>query len=272
MKVSTFLSKATEMPKTESLNKLTEKQKETYLKLKEKVVDLNPVELEFSKLFESKHVKGNIAISIDPVDYLLMSVNKSGWDSCYKLTDYSCDSRCFGAYASGTLSYLCDPSTMISYRHSDHKYEYKIGSSKFEEYSKNWRQVIYIDTVTWGFACSRQYPFEDSTLAKNVRELLEETLSNYLDVSNTWKFKEIYDSSKLRKLIIQNQPSLGNRLAYNDIFNNSHGFFVSNPAISKIKDMKLYVDSDPVCPICGELHLDKPNRPVCSVCRIKEGF
>ena len=272
MKVSSFISKMTEMPRLESLNRLTEEEKETYSKLKEKVVELNPVEIEYSRLFENRFIKGNIAISIDPIDYLLMSVNKSGWDSCYRLTNSSGNSRSFGAYASGVFCYLCDSSTMITYRHSNDMAEFKIGSSKFEAYSKNWRQVFYVDVATWGFACSRQYPYEDNNLSKSVREFLEETLSNYLDVQNKWKFKEIEETSKLERMIIREEPIKGNRLSYNDILNNGFGIFVANPYISKTSDICCYVDSNPICPICGENVLDKSGVPACRDCRSKEGM
>lgn len=272
MKPSTALSKMTAIPRMENLNKLTEEEKETYLKLKEKVVELNPVEIEYSKLFENRYVKGNIAISIDPVDYLLMSVNKSGWNSCYRLTNSSFGSREFGQYSSGTLCYLCDSSTMIAYRHGENMVEYKIGSSKFKEYSKNWRQVIYVDTATWGFACSRQYPFTDGTLTRNVREFLEDTLSNYLSVPNSWRFKEITNEDKLRKMIIKKPNTNKKCLSYNDILCNNRGFFVSNPTLSKISNTRFFVDSDPVCPICGVNHLDSASTPVCRDCRSKEGF
>lgn len=271
MKVSSFISQATEIPRTESLAKLTEEEQETYLNLKKKVTEINPVALEYSKLFESRTVKGQIVISIDPVDYLLMSVNKSGWNSCYRLTNSHFESRCFGQYASGTFSYMCDPSTMIAYRHNGNEVEYKIGSSKIEAYSKNWRQIIYLDTVGWGFACSRQYPFTDDTLSKAVRELLEETLSGYLNVPNVWKFKALQSQKSLKQKILQTSFTYS-RLAFNDIFNNGYGFFVSNPALSKIKEMRCVVDSNPVCPICGNDTIAYAHLPMCTNCKGKGGF
>lgn len=271
MKVGTFISKVTSLPRPESLNKLTEKERATYEKLKAKVTELNPVELEYSRLFENKNVKGVINISIDPIDYLLMSVNDSNWNSCYALVDSSHESRSYNSHVAGVFSYMCDPSTLIAYRHNGIQKEMKIGNSTIKEYSKNWRQVIYLDTKTYGFACSRQYPNDDDTLAKHIRELLEETISQNLNIQNLWKTKRITGSETLRKKVLREEPLHGDRLSYNDIINRGEGFFVCNPVLGKIKDIRLYTDSNPICPLCGENVLDKPSRPICRSCREKEG-
>lgn len=40
---------------------------------------------EFSKVLDATSVTGYITISIDPIDYMLMSLNNSGWTSCHTL-------------------------------------------------------------------------------------------------------------------------------------------------------------------------------------------
>jgi hypothetical protein len=264
MKVSTFLQKQTNVVMEESYKQLTDEEKETYLKLKEKVTFTNPVELEYSRLFENKEVSGNIAISIDPIDFLLMSTNKSGWQSCYAISK-DLESRNFGEYVSGLFSYMCDPSTTIAYRHSDKMVEYKIGSSKFEAYSKNWRQLIYLDLEHIGMACSKQYPFEDETLSKTVREFMEELLSNHYNLENTWKKVHITSGSRLESMI--NQISFeGQTLAYNDILHRCVGDFVYNKTLNNLKDMNFVVDSNPICPICGKEKIYFSRPPMCESC------
>ena len=86
MKVTTMLNKISELPEIESLKRLSPEEQEIYKKLKGKVKKTNPLELEYSKLFATKTMKGNIALSIDPIDYILMSTNRCGWNSCYTIS------------------------------------------------------------------------------------------------------------------------------------------------------------------------------------------
>lgn len=266
MKIGTFLDKAF-APKIEnSFKNLSEEEKNLYLKLDKKVVKLNPVELEYSRLFANKEVNGNIAISINPIDYLLMSVNQSGWHSCYTIL-HSGSTRAFdwGEYSAGIFSYMCDSTTIVTYRHNDTIEKYKIGNNHFEEYSKNWRQLIYLDTNTYSFACSRQYPFADTELSKKVREFLEEKLSNYLQISNIWKKKIITDINMLRK-IIRKYSFYNETLSYNDILNRGEGIFVYNKELDNFSKAHFNVDSDCVCVKCGRRPLDCSNIIICSEC------
>jgi hypothetical protein len=267
MKVSTFFSKITDIPKIESYNDMTDEEREKYLELKAKVKEINSFDIEYSRLFENRKITGNIALSIDPIDYLLMSTNRSGWHSCYAISKEG-QSRYFGEYVSGLFSYMCDPSTIVTYRHSDEMAEYKIGNSKFTEYSKNWRQLIYLDLNNYGFACSRQYPFHDDNLSKTVRGFLEDVLSENLGVENKWKFKRITDSSKLKRLIRQVTFNY-DRLAYNDILHRDEGLFVYNAMMNNFSNLQFNVDSNPICPVCGENTIYRSGIPMCDDCKRK---
>lgn len=50
-----------------------------------------------SKVIDTGKVSGNIVISIDPVDFLTMSFNQSGWCSCHTISHNGC-SRNFGEF------------------------------------------------------------------------------------------------------------------------------------------------------------------------------
>lgn len=50
-----------------------------------------------SKIIDAAKVKGNIVISIDPVDFLTMSFNQSGWCSCHTISHRG-ESRNFGEF------------------------------------------------------------------------------------------------------------------------------------------------------------------------------
>lgn len=77
----------------------------------------------------------------------------------------------------GIFSYIEDRATAISYRHSDRVFDYTIGTSHFKGYSKNWRELLYIDTKSHAFVASRQYPCTNEEISKQVRAMLEKIVS-----------------------------------------------------------------------------------------------
>ena len=50
-----------------------------------------------SKIIDGAKISGNIAISIDPVDFLTMSFNQSGWCSCHTISHHG-ESKNFGEF------------------------------------------------------------------------------------------------------------------------------------------------------------------------------
>lgn len=215
-------------------------------------------DIELSKVYEKQKVKGTIALSIDPVDYVLMSVNKSGWNSCHTLHNFDeSDKISFGCYSAGTLSYMCDSATLIAYRHSDKIYEYKINKVKFKEYSKNWREVFYYDNKSHAFIASRQYPYYDENLSKCVRNMFEELLSQKFEFKNIWSVNKKSDD-------------FGNYikddgLHYNDMLNGYDGV-ICFPKGIPMYETEFEVGSYPVCPICGERKLGDEHYPCCWSC------
>ena len=242
MKITSFLSKAVNNPKFDT---------------------------EFSKIIDETKVKGQITVSIDPIDYILMSINKSGWQSCHSLHESS--GRSFGCYSAGVFSYMCDNCTAISFRHSKDQVEYTINGNTFKEYSKNWRECIYIDSDTGNFVASRQYPRADETIATSVRQLLEETISNYFGYNNNWKVNRNSDFIKqyMQDYCMDDECDWdygSGALHYNDIWYGFNGAIIYNKDNNKLDETKIYVGSDPICPVCGENHLSDSGEPICWRC------
>ena len=168
---------------------------------------------------------------------------------------------------------MCDKVTTIAYRHSPEQVEYNINGTRFKEYSKNWRQCIYIDTNNGNFVTSRQYPREDRTIAKATREFLEETISNHFKYNNTWK--AISDSTVITEHMMNydirdwNDWDDGdgtNALHYNDIWYGFNGKIIFNKDNDNLKETEILVGCEPICPICGERKIEDHNYPVCDHC------
>lgn len=168
---------------------------------------------------------------------------------------------------------MCDTVTAIAFRHSREQVEFVINRSKFMEYSKNWRQCIYIDKDNGNFVASRQYPREDETISKAVRTMLEEKISEHFNIENRWKTnrENCFIKKYMRDYCYGADDDWddddGDRaLHYNDIWHGYHGIMVYNSTNDSLQDTDIPVGSAPICPICGERVIDHHNRPACYNC------
>jgi hypothetical protein len=145
-------------------------------------------DIELSKVLENRKIQGQIIISIDPYDYLTMSVNSHDWRSCHSIE--------YGDYTTGGFSYMCDETTLIAYRDNGKLYNYNILGFKFVGNSKSWRQCIYVDKESCACIFSRQYPDDIAVVADTIRHSLEACLANYIHNKNAWvKCKSVYNGS-----------------------------------------------------------------------------
>lgn len=135
------------------------------------------LEMEVSKLYQEKG-KGHLVISINPIDYLTVSINASQWDSCHHFMK--------GAYRNAGLSYMNDKTSLVSYR-SDREVKYEFEGKKFEWNTKCWRQMIYVAEQNSTMVFSRQYPYESEELSFHIRQLLENAVATYYGGQNKWK-------------------------------------------------------------------------------------
>lgn len=160
-----------------------------------------------SLLLENREVNSNVYISIDPYDYCTMSTNKNGWQSCHRITD--------GEYAGGGLSYMLDNNSCIAYSASEAEFNYNLFGFKFKGNSKNWRQLVNIDTSSFAAVFGRQYPNSDGIdcFASAVRTLYEDTVDSFIGNFTNWRVKS---NGIVGKFTTDN-----NRFAYYDV---QHGY------------------------------------------------
>lgn len=107
------------------------------------------LQTQYSMFLQKLKAKGKAVISIDPIDYLTMSENKTGWRSCHALD---------GEYRAGTLAYMIDPCTTITYVKTS---EDILHADTCLPYSnKTWRQIALVATDNSYAVQGRQYPGE----------------------------------------------------------------------------------------------------------------
>lgn len=114
-----------------------------------------------SRYIQQDLISGSLCISVHPLDFLTASENTFNWDSCFALT---------GCYKTGSMSYLLDNSTMISYLKD--KNEDRTVNMPFDWNNKKWRAWLFFSTNQKAVFSGRHYPFESEVLIDAVRDKL----------------------------------------------------------------------------------------------------
>lgn len=189
---------------------------------------VHEIQTKYSMFLQKLKARGTAVISIDPVDYITMSVNKSGWRSCHALD---------GEYRTGTLAYMVDKSTMISYV----KTSEDIALDDCIPFSnKIWRQVVVANKALDFAIQSRQYPTEipsnSDTISNMLLQQLEQTRGE--------KFKIERASAHRLSSHVEDGEYEDDKLWYNDILSESFSYGTIT-YMDKFADTdELYRDTD----------------------------
>ena len=146
-----------------------------------------------SQVLNQKQIKGNLCLSIHPLDYITMSDNNCGWTSCMSWMDEP------GDYRLGTIEMMNSDCVIVAYVESKDPMWTPGGDWN----SKRWRQLYIITReVILG---NRQYPYNSDELQgvaiKWIREIMtqvpgygpypDETVQLKNDSWNTIRDKKI---------------------------------------------------------------------------------
>lgn len=108
-----------------------------------------------SQFLNQDTIKGTLCLSIHPMDYITMSDNESGWDSCMNWRDE-------GDYRIGTVEMMNSPCVLIAYLRAKEDMEFGWGEKLSRWNNKKWRQ-LYIVTKDL-VSDIRQYPWHNDEL------------------------------------------------------------------------------------------------------------
>jgi hypothetical protein len=200
-------------------------------------------------MISNRYVKAHLAISIDPYDYLTMSLNNHDWTSCQEIGR--------GEYSTGAASILLDDTTLVAFKYNGRQVPYTRKNYKFDGNDKSWRQCVYIDKNTSSAIFSRQYPANVDDIAKGIRDLLEETISTYLNIENTWKI-----SSNTRNGYVDKSHCL-----YHDVLQRREGKVITHKHKPSHVNQSFLVGRDVICPKCGREINGTNNTFLCGNCR-----
>lgn len=194
------------------------------------------------------YIKRHTCISLNPLDYLLMS-NGNSWRSCHFIGDKRCDAGC---YSSGTISYMLDKTSFIFYSVDE-----GFNSSNIELERKINRQVFAYSDMQ--LLQSRLYPQNCDSgaehLYKQIREVIQKTISECEGTDNLW----------IKKSSLGNVCNGEGATNYPDWEYNS----LCNVSVhNSVKDrviQAMTVGSAPVCVKCGNRHKNEENI-MCNIC------
>lgn len=203
-----------------------------------------------SRITEIRKSKIKFTLSIHPLDYMTMSDNANGWESCMNWTQGP------GSYRAGTIEMMNSPMVVVAYITTKPYYP---ANTSIEWTSKSWRELIIVHPNT---ICSvKSYPYynisfdkalvnwladlvEEKTEWRYNRKKPQESLESCSDIK-AWQDKEDKDNYFLLHF--------GTNEMYNDFGNtDNYGIFSINPPDNKYRTSTINYSGLMTCMCCGE--------------------
>lgn len=223
--------------------------------LKLDMVAFEEFRIRHSQVLNDKVVKGNLCLSIHPLDYMTMSDNANGWESCMSWDDSGC-------YRGGTLECMNCNGTIVAYLESNTK-EYVVGEdgegNKKVWNSKKWRQLVTITPEL--IMTNKGYPFRSDILSNEVLNWVAELAGEEYNGENI-----DYEDYKQNEVSGFSFIQVATELMYDDTENGSHSFV----RLGNLKSDKptLQLGGTAYCLACGD-YLDTEEGLCCYDCQDK---
>lgn len=208
-----------------------------------------------SLALNQKTIRGELCLSIHPMDYITMSDNNCGWESCMQWMEDSGDFRL------GTIEMMNSEYIVVAYVESNDYLEF--GSCEWN--SKRWRQLVIVTPEL--LLGNRQYPFNNDFLQGTVLQWMK-------DLAHTNPSYGPYMSEAVN-IVNRSLNTIGKRkidvnlnfaYMYNDIYGDRLGFIKMN-----FEESYIYrnLSGPAVCTCCGgDIYPDEvdPSWTICREC------
>ena len=136
--------------------------------------ELDAIIKKYATIFNQKTIKGDLCLSVHPLDYFSVSDNQCGWNSCFSVHD--------GSYRISTTGLLTSPNTMIAYLSSG-DVEYKAYDKSMTWNNKKWRAYVTMSHDQKTFHIGREYPYSNPALRQKVVEMIADLTG--------WEYQEV---------------------------------------------------------------------------------
>lgn len=127
--------------------------------------ELDTLIKKYATIFNQKTIKGDLCLSVHPLDYFSVSDNQCGWNSCFSVHD--------GSYRISTTGLLTSPNTMVAYLSSG-DVEYEAYDMSMTWNNKKWRTYVTMSHDQKTFHIGREYPYSNPALRQKVVEMIAE--------------------------------------------------------------------------------------------------
>ena len=169
-----------------------------------------------SMILNDKFIKGDMVISIHPLDFMTMSDNNSNWQSCMSWKDNGC-------YHVGTIEMLNSNNVLCCYIENSEPYYFSKEFDKNEDYrwyNKKWRQLIYFtkDIIVSG----KPYPYANDEITKALIQIIRDLARKNLHWTYSFGPEEYKDMQYINSSFSMNRArnyiQWGNMTKHNILF------------------------------------------------------
>lgn len=203
-----------------------------------------------SQILNDKVVKGELCLSIHPLDYITLSDNNNDWDSCLSWDNCGC-------HRAGTLELLNCENTVVVYIAAESR-NYRIGCDEWN--SKKWRQLAMVtDEIVM---TNKGYPFRNDQISMITLDWLTELAK---EVGIEYE-QEVYDYDDGETSIPGvNYLNVHVENMYDDTDNGSNAFL--RKTADHCETIDLYIGGQAYCLSCGCAGVDDCESLLCYDCR-----
>lgn len=202
-----------------------------------------------SMILNQKKLKGELHLSIHPMDFATASDNANNWSSCMSWMDSGC-------YRMGTVEMMNSPMVICAYLASDNN---KLEFSRYNTWnSKKWRAWVIVNKD--GIFLNKQYPCHNETFTDIVIDWVTELAKKNLGWEYSEKAKPLSEIEGLR---------LTTSLMYNDTYGiENRAKCFAKLAYHPKGELLINFSGEANCMQCGELLNDsEADTLVCAYCR-----
>lgn len=187
----------------------------------------------YSRILNDKTLKGEVHLSIHPMDYATMSDNDNNWTSCMSWQEQGC-------YRQGTVEMMNSPWVVVAYVPSTSTTMYNGWNSK------KWRELFIVHpNLIFGI---KGYPYQNKELERFVVNWLREIsgADNYYETMVERNYDDFCYNNENYNI------RLRTGYMYNDIINNTKEYTF---AIGKNMpcDFQLNYSGESECMACGQI-------------------
>jgi hypothetical protein len=142
----------------------------------------------WSMFINSLKASGTAVISVNPMDFLLVSHHNNNWRSCHNIIN--------GEYKSGGVSYMLDKVSLVGFGYSrEENLVYNSFKSTEKIPLKEWRAMVFINDTKDNAIISRQYPGNKGIFQRAVENLAGNLMNTMRGTTGGWS----YSSAKSRR-------------------------------------------------------------------------